>query len=154
MTGKDIDCCAKRPAGESPTAPAAITIAPSKTPIARRWSPLIGGSFRMGSSDKRFPDDGEGPVRNVTVTMFAIACHAVSNLQFGDFVRQTGYLTDAERCGWSFVFEGLLSDDALRTSSRAAETPWWVARGPRSQHDGPYGPALLRVPAGSSLPQV
>ena len=63
----------------------------------------------MGSDDGRFPDDGEGPVRRVTVSEFAIACFAVSNLQFGDFVRATGYTTDAERYGWSFVFAGFLS---------------------------------------------
>lgn len=81
----------------------------------------------MGSNDKRFPEDGEGPVRLVTVTTFAIACHAVSNLQFGDFVRDTGYTTDAERFGWSFVFEGLLPDVVSQSiGSRAAETPWWI----------------------------
>jgi len=91
-----------------PVALATITaITTSKTPITRRWSPLIGGSFLMGSNDKRFPDDDEGPVRKVTVSEFAIACYAVSNLRFAEFVRQTGYTTDAERCGWSFVFEGL-----------------------------------------------
>jgi formylglycine-generating enzyme required for sulfatase activity len=43
----------------------------------------------MGSEDRRFPDDGEGPVRQVIVSEFGIACFAVSNLQFGDFVRAT-----------------------------------------------------------------
>ena len=77
----------------------------------------------MGSHDRRFPDDGEGPVRKVTLAPFAIACHAVSNLQFGEFVRATGYTTDAERHGWSFVFAGLLSDEARQAiASRAAAT--------------------------------
>ena len=58
----------------------------------------------MGSDDNRFPDDGEGPVREVTVSEVAIACFTVSNLQFG--VRATRYTTDAERYGWSFVFTG------------------------------------------------
>src|SRR3954468_5256019 len=120
-------CCAKRRAGEPTAAASATDITPSPTPIARRWSPLIGGSFRMGSNDMRFPDDGEGPVREATVTPFAIACYAVSNLQFAAFVRQTGYTTDAERYGWSFVFDELLSEEAQRAAaSRAAETPWWV----------------------------
>jgi sulfatase modifying factor 1 len=100
-------CCARPPADEPAAASAATDITPSQTPIARRWSPLIGGSFRMGSNDARFPDDGERPVREVSLSLFAIACYAVSNLQFAEFVRQTGYTTDAERCGWSFVFEGL-----------------------------------------------
>lgn len=81
----------------------------------------------MGSSDRRFPDDGEGPVRQVTLKAFEIACHAVSNLQFGDFVRATGYTTEAERFGWSFVFEGLLAEEQKRElTSRPAETPWWI----------------------------
>ena len=57
------------------------------TVIPRRWSPPIGGTFLMGSNDTRFPDDGEGPVRQVTVSEFAIACFAVSNLQSGDFFK-------------------------------------------------------------------
>jgi hypothetical protein len=55
-----------------------------------RWSAPIGGSFLMGSQDTRYPDDGEGPVRKVTVAAFAIASYAVSNLQFGVFVRTYG----------------------------------------------------------------
>src|SRR3954463_3220615 len=125
-------CCAKRSADVFPPAtmaPAAAArqIEPNATAIPRRWSPSIGGCFLMGSNDLRFPEDGEGPVRRVTVSGFAIACHAVSNLQFGDFVRATGYTTDAERFGWSFVFDGLLSEDTKRkVGSRAAETPWWI----------------------------
>lgn len=81
----------------------------------------------MGTVDRRFPDDGEGPVREVHLDPFEISCHAVSNLQFGDFVRETGYATDAERFGWSFVFEGLLPDDRRsELKTRAAETPWWL----------------------------
>ncbi|MCP2807350.1 formylglycine-generating enzyme family protein, partial [Salmonella enterica subsp. enterica serovar Typhimurium] len=77
--------------------------------------------------DLRFPDDGEGPVREVTVSPFQIACYAVSNLQFGDFVRATGYTTDAERFGWSFVFEGLLAADKRGAlGGRVRETPWWL----------------------------
>jgi sulfatase modifying factor 1 len=49
-------------------APSTAAITPSTTPIARPWTPLIGGSFRMGSEDRRFPDDGEGPVRHISVT--------------------------------------------------------------------------------------
>lgn len=100
----------------------------------------MGGSFIMGSNDSRFPEDGEGPTRSVTVNEFAIACHAVSNLQFGDFVRATGYTTDAERYGWSFVFQGFLSDDLKRDiGSRAADTPWWIPV-PHAYWAQPEGP--------------
>jgi formylglycine-generating enzyme required for sulfatase activity len=112
----------------------------SRIAIARRWSEPIGGVFMMGSTDSRFPDDGEGPVRRVTISPFAIACHAVSNLQFGDFVRATNYTTDAERYGWSFVFAAFLPKETqCEIGSRAAETPWWIPV-PRAYWAQPEGP--------------
>ena len=145
MTEGSPRCCASRraddgqPATEE-TAAALGRIEPSQTPVARRWSAPIGGAFTMGSNDRRFPADGEGPPRLVTVSEFAIACHAVSNLQFGDFVRATGYTTDAERYGWSFVFEALLPDETRQAiGSRVAETPWWVPV-PHSYWAQPEGP--------------
>jgi sulfatase modifying factor 1 len=120
-------CCAKREASGALSVPASYDFKPSTSEIGRRWSSAVGGSFFMGSADKRFPDDGEGPVREVTLDPFQIACHTVSNLQFGDFVSDTGYSTDAERYGWSFVFEGLLTEVRKREQmTRAAETPWWI----------------------------
>jgi sulfatase modifying factor 1 len=132
MTEGARHCCAigraddgQAAATESAATPVAFE--PSRTTIPRRWSPPIGGSFMMGSNDRRFPDDGEGPVRRLTVSEFTIACHAVSNLQFGDFVRATGYTTDAERYGWSFVFEAFVPVDVRHAiGSRAAGTPWWI----------------------------
>lgn len=117
------------------------TIVPSHTAVARRWSRPIGGTFLMGSADRRFPEDGEGPVRPVTLSVFGIACHAVSNLQFGDFVRATGYTTEAERYGWSFVFDGLLPKKTrIALASRARETPWWVPV-PHAYWAQPEGPS-------------
>lgn len=48
----------------------------------------------MGS-DLFYPE--EGPVHEVTVAPFAIGRHAVTNAEFQQFVRETGYLTVAER---------------------------------------------------------
>src|SRR6187402_895525 len=132
MTEGSPRCCASRHAdvvrlatGEA--AAALDSIEPSQTPIARRWSALIGGVFAMGSDDRRFPADGEGPIRLIMVSDFSIACHTVSNIQFGDFVRATGYTTDAERYGWSFVFDAFLPEETRQAiGSRVADTPWWV----------------------------
>jgi len=79
---------------------------------------------------------------------FAIACFAVSNLQFGDFVRATGYTTDAERYGWSFVFAGLLPDDFKRgIAGGVADTPWWipVPHAYWAQPEGPPSTVLDRL---------
>jgi len=145
MTEGSPRCCASRHAdvvrlatGEA--AAALDSIEPSQTPIARRWSALIGGVFAMGSDDRRFPADGEGPIRLIMVSDFSIACHTVSNIQFGDFVRATGYTTDAERYGWSFVFDAFLPEETRQAiGSRVAETPWWVPV-PHAYWAQPEGP--------------
>lgn len=63
---------------------------------------LPGGSFLMGSTD---PDvnreDGEGPIREVTLSPFAMGRFPVTNAEFAAFVADTGYRTGAERHGWS-----------------------------------------------------
>jgi formylglycine-generating enzyme required for sulfatase activity len=85
---------------------------------------LDGGTFLMGASRGiADPDDGEFP-RAVQVEPFAIASCAVMNAAFAAFVHATGYVTDAERFGWSFVFAGLLPDDFPQTAGITA-APWW-----------------------------
>lgn len=89
--------------------------------------PLSGGTFLMGSTyHKAYEEDGEGPVRAVTLSPFAIAPCTVTNAEFARFVERTGYATQAEREGWSFVFHLLLSPMAKRQArAAAAGTPWW-----------------------------
>ena len=79
----------------------------------------------MGAVDPRsYPADGEGPIHVVELSPFAIDAHAVSNARFAAFVDATGYVTDAERFGWSFVFAGFLPDDFAPTRA-VASAPWW-----------------------------
>jgi formylglycine-generating enzyme required for sulfatase activity len=86
---------------------------------------LPGGTFLMGTEDREgFPSDGEGPVREITVSPFWIDATAVTNERFAAFIDATGYVTEAERYGWSFVFAGLLPDDFPDTRGVAA-APWW-----------------------------
>jgi formylglycine-generating enzyme required for sulfatase activity len=90
---------------------------------------LPGGSFRMGTEDEEgFPADGEGPVRTVHVSPFRIDRSAVSNAQFAEFVADTGYVTEAERFGWSYVFHSLVSKLAVKRGHvhplRGLE--WWL----------------------------
>jgi sulfatase modifying factor 1 len=86
---------------------------------------LAGGEFLMGSEDRfAYPDDGEGPVRKVVLSPFWIDACAVSNADFQRFVEATGFETEAERYGWSFVFGGFLPDDFPPTRA-VANAPWW-----------------------------
>jgi formylglycine-generating enzyme required for sulfatase activity len=87
---------------------------------------LDAGSFLMGSEDREVnPGDGEGPVRKVTVSPFWISRHTVTNGEFAEFVRLTGYRTGAERFGWSFVFASFLPSHLRRGAQRPEAAPWW-----------------------------
>ncbi|MEE9414935.1 MAG: formylglycine-generating enzyme family protein [Acidimicrobiales bacterium] len=96
-------------------------------------------TFLLGSDDPwGYPSDGEGPVREVRLSAYALESTAVDNEHFRDFVAATGYRTTAEEEGWSFVFAGLLADDFEATRS-VASTPWWRQVFGASWHQ-PVGP--------------
>ena len=90
---------------------------------------LPGGVFLMGTDDQKgFPQDGEGPVRKVRLEPFYVGCCAVSNAEFFEFVEKTGYKTEAERFGWSFVFYQFLSKQEEESVKGVAQgAPWWRA---------------------------
>ncbi len=114
---------------------------------ARDLLPLDGGVFAMGSADRwAYPDDGEGPVTEVEVSAFSIGAYAVSNDDFSSFVEETGYITDAERFGWSFVFAGLLPDDFPPTEG-VVHAPWWrKVEGAAWRHpEGPHSSIAERL---------
>ena len=86
---------------------------------------LDGGFFLMGNeSPDIFPYDGEGPVRRVRVDPFYASRFAVTNEQFDEFVRRTGYVSDAERFGWSLVFQNHLAPEERGVA--VPGTPWWL----------------------------
>ncbi|MXY87491.1 MAG: formylglycine-generating enzyme family protein [Dehalococcoidia bacterium] len=97
----------------------------------------------MGAPPNSQPDhDGEGPVREVTLRPFAIDAHAVTNAQFAAFIEATGYETEAERFGWSFVFRRHLSRQMARRlekTNAVVQAPWWIAV-PGARWDLPEGP--------------
>ena len=116
----------------------ARTLPATDGPRERSWLALAGATFLMGSEETKYPGDGEGPVRTVTVAPFELAAHAVTNDDWAAFVRATGFTTVSERLGSSFVFGGLLPDDFPPTRGVAA-APWWrLVEG--SSWDHPEGP--------------
>jgi len=86
---------------------------------------LPGGPFAVGTDEPWIPEDGEGPARPVELAPFAISAHAVSVAEFARFVDATGYETDAERLGWSYVFAGEANPGA-DVLGHAEGTPWWL----------------------------
>ncbi len=93
---------------------------------------IPGGMFRMGAEDlDAVPSDGEGPVRAVELSAYGISPTAVSNADFAAFVDASGYATEAERSGWSFVFRDFVpaQEGAVGVAARAN---WWVGVGAAS----------------------
>jgi formylglycine-generating enzyme required for sulfatase activity len=103
---------------------------------------LDGGPFLMGTeTTEGFPADGEGPIRKVTVDPFYIDRYPVTNQAFSEFVHATDHQTEAERFGWSFVFQGHIppGDRARLVEDTVLGAEWWCKlRGADWRH--PEGP--------------
>lgn len=89
---------------------------------------IPGGRALVGTNRPVFPGDGEGPLRERTVAPFRMTPTAITNRQFAAFVGETGYRTEAERHGWSFVFSGALVHPE-QIEGRVAGLPWWCRVG-------------------------
>ncbi|CAK6955680.1 formylglycine-generating enzyme [Scomber scombrus] len=88
---------------------------------------ISGGEFLMGTDNPGIPADGEGPPRLVHVDSFYMDIQEVTNRQFQSFVHATAYVTEAEKFGDSFVFEGILSETVKSQITQAvAAAPWWL----------------------------
>ncbi|MEO0447846.1 MAG: formylglycine-generating enzyme family protein [Verrucomicrobiota bacterium] len=89
---------------------------------------LSGGTFLMGAEGpEAWAQDGEGPVREVSLSPFYLDRCSVTNAQFAEFIEATGYKTEAETFGWSAVFVDQISPtrDGRISGEAAMGTPWW-----------------------------
>ncbi len=103
---------------------------------------LEGGKFLMGTDHaKGFPADGEGPVRQIVVDPFWIDAHPVTTEEFARFIKATGYQTDSERFGWSFVFQGHFSAERYKqlVEDTVLAAQWWC-KVPGADWAHPEGP--------------
>ncbi len=97
----------------------------------------------MGSEiPEGFAADGEGPIRKIRVDPFYIDRLPVTNLAFAEFVERTGYRTEAERFGWSFVFRGHIPADQYKrlVEDTVLAASWWckVRRADWLHPEGPH----------------
>ncbi|MCF7848264.1 MAG: formylglycine-generating enzyme family protein [Kiritimatiellales bacterium] len=105
---------------------------------------IPGSTFLMGTDDEiGYPDDGEGPVRRVSVDPFYMDQCSVSIADFAKFIEATGYETDAAKFNYSYVFHALLPDNTKRTLDMLGRTvlglEWWYnVEGADWAH--PFGP--------------
>ncbi|MGF1448300.1 MAG: formylglycine-generating enzyme family protein [Opitutales bacterium] len=131
-------CCAPREAGIAPPAQGAAYVSQTVEGISHADTGSIdgmvrleGGTFRMGTQDEdAWQQDGEGPIRDVSLQPFFIDATTVTIGQFQHFVEATGYRTEAERFGWSFVFLVLLPKSKqrkLKGEQTVMGLNWWYA---------------------------
>jgi formylglycine-generating enzyme required for sulfatase activity len=91
--------------GNALTPNAATATTPKRQGAGRPADDMVfikGGRFLMGT-DQGLPL--EGPVHEVVVKSFSMDRHEVTVAQFAEFVKATGYKTEAEKFGWSGVFD-------------------------------------------------
>ncbi|ASZ09388.1 hypothetical protein CK556_03485 [Mesoplasma chauliocola] len=85
------------------------------------------GYFTMGNPKKNgFPTDLEFPLKKVKVNSFLIDETSVTNKEFSLFIKETGYITTAEKNGFSFVFHLQLTEAEISKNERHEKMFWWV----------------------------
>lgn len=85
---------------------------------------IRGGKSLLGTNSPQIHEDGEGPLRTLQLKQFTMSETTVTNAQFEKFVQDTGYITEAEQFGWSFVFWSDVSKIVAVTEG-VAGIEWW-----------------------------
>ena len=114
-------CSVSRSAGAKVTS---VAPSPQRQGSSEGMLLIEGGSFLMGTNDPTFPEDGESPVVQVEVGDFFVGPYAVTNAEFARFVQETGYRTEAEGFGWSYVFHQFVPPSNPPTRA-VPNAPWW-----------------------------
>lgn len=83
---------------------------------------IEGGTSHTGTNRPEIKADGEAPRRRARLSPYGMATTTVSNADFQSFVEDTGYITQAESIGWSFVFRGLIPE---QRGPSPENLPWW-----------------------------
>jgi formylglycine-generating enzyme len=140
MTGSEKSSCCAPSRGAS--AKASAVFLRTSTSNREGLISLPGGRFLMGSEGPEiWRADGEAPVREISLSPFWIAPHVVTNEQFSQFAEATGYVTEAERFGWSFVHHSQIDkkDISALQTNRVSGLEWWY-RVDGAQWRFPIGP--------------
>lgn len=118
--GSSRSALSTRPVPDAPASSGASPTSGEPKNVIR----VSGGKSFVGTNTPEIPQDGEGPERAVTIEDFGLEAEAVTVERFASFVEATGYVTEAERFGWSAVFFG----DADKLAAAAvvgSALPWW-----------------------------
>lgn len=123
---------------------------PDRTPSGMIW--VKGGTYQIGS-EQGMPD--ESPVHEVEIDGFWIDETEVTNDSFAKFVRETGYITSAEKAPNAEDFPGveesllvpgaLVFDNNLKAWDYVAGANWRHPQGPKSSIEGKGNYPVVQV---------
>lgn len=71
--------------------------------------------------------DLEMPKTKIFLNSYYIDETPVTNKEFLEFVKETGYVTEAEKFGWSYVFSYFLDEETKQKSKQVPGLDWWYA---------------------------
>ena len=97
-----------------------------------------GGTYTIGDEDPHAKPDAS-PI-TVTINDFEIDRYQVTNKQFMDFVFETGYKTDSEKKGGSWVYKAGAKDWAFTAGAN-----WRHPLGPNSSIDNAWNHPVVNV---------
>lgn len=97
---------------------AADTTRPKTVPIPETSKAIL------GTGSPRILNDGEELRAGGRISAFEITQTTITNRSFDDFVSATGYVTEAERFGWSFVFWSDVPK-SIGISQGVGGAEWW-----------------------------
>lgn len=117
-----MTCCPPETPEHSDFSPSLFN--PSPSAVKPATVPIPSGTGLLGTSNPMIRNDGEGPLRRGLVRSLSISVGAITNAEFAAFVADTGYVTEAEHLGWSFVFWSQVPDTVGQTQS-VPGSPWW-----------------------------
>lgn len=128
MVDSNISCCAPSRTASNPQLKYGVNSLNTSLDSSNFVS-IPAGEFVMGTNSNFYPTDGEGPSRSVWLDEFKISKFSTTNSEFAYFVDSTGYKTEAEIYGWSYVFNGLMDDQSNSkiVLGIASTAPWWLA---------------------------
>ncbi len=115
---------------------------------------IKGGRGTIGTRKPKLHRDGEGPLRYTLLNSFYIDPYEVSNQDFAEFVKTTGFVTESEKFGWSFVFHSAIAEDIKSKITQAVKgAEWWLPVN-GSYWREPEGPGTDVFATGRSLHPV
>lgn len=86
------------------------------------------GHYLVGTnSQEGFEKDKEGPQVLVWMNEFKMSTTPITNEEFNRFIEATGYVTEAEKFGWSYVFHYFLSMEEKIKAQEMSGLNWWLA---------------------------